>query len=606
MGIGLGTLASTSGNGVNNIAIGDNSMNKTTTDNNNLAIGNNSMRYLNSGLTPNGGNNNISLGHSSLQMPAAPGAGYTNYSQSNIAIGNAAMGSAKNLTSLGNYNTDNIAVGNSALNINNGQFNIAIGNAVMALNTTGIQNVGLGANSLSQCAIGVGNTALGTSAMQGATPGQYNVGISFQSLNATTGNFNIGIGYQSLNTLTSGGQNVGIGYQVQVPTPTQSGQLSIQNIIYGFNNTGTGAIPSTGSIGIGIQPIGTTAVPVGVYATGTIAKLHVNGTLRLDKTVTNFSTAPAQAKYLFVDAQGMVAEAPIPSQGISNNCLTVGTIPRVQFTNGNLTCSQITDDGSTTVQIGTNTVGPVAFTSGLATTLTPGSPGALIPTNFKLSVGGWVSATAYTSLSDQRLKKEITRIENPISKISKISGYTYFWNKDYKTARNLDDNKQAGFLAQEVLKVLPEAVVKSEDGIYGLNYNAIMPLLTEGIKEQQTQIETQQLEIENLKLQITELKNKFNQLIPGDVKIKVNSLEVVPNPITGVSVVSYKLDNANASSVLVISDLQGKLLKQISLPKNQQQGQVQVSKKDLPNGMYVFTIVSGNAEVQSKKVLVSE
>ena len=133
-----------------------------------------------------------------------------------------------------------------------------------------------------------------------------------------------------------------------------------------------------------------------------------------------------------------------------------------------------------------------------------------------------------------------------------------------------------------------------------------MPLLTEGIKEQQSEIEKLKLENENFKLQLTELQNKFNQLTPGDVKIKVNSLEVVPNPITGTSVVSYKLDNANAASILVISDLQGKLLKQIPLAKNQQQGQVQVSKKDLPNGMYVFTIVSGNAEVQSKKVLVSE
>ena len=45
-------------------------------------------------------------------------------------------------------------------------------------------------------------------------------------------------------------------------------------------------------------------------------------------------------------------------------------------------------------------------------------------------------------------------------------------------------------IAQEVKKVLPEAVREREDGYLAVKYDKLVPLLIEGIKEQQKQIET--------------------------------------------------------------------------------------------------------------------
>ena len=44
-------------------------------------------------------------------------------------------------------------------------------------------------------------------------------------------------------------------------------------------------------------------------------------------------------------------------------------------------------------------------------------------------------------------------------------------------------------IAQEVEKVLPEIVITREDGIKAIQYEKVVPLLVEAIKEQQTLIE---------------------------------------------------------------------------------------------------------------------
>jgi len=54
-------------------------------------------------------------------------------------------------------------------------------------------------------------------------------------------------------------------------------------------------------------------------------------------------------------------------------------------------------------------------------------------------------------------------------------------------------------IAQEVEKVLPEVVQTRESGYKAVKYEKIVPLLIEGIKEQQEQIEELKKEVEELK-----------------------------------------------------------------------------------------------------------
>ena len=92
-----------------------------------------------------------------------------------------------------------------------------------------------------------------------------------------------------------------------------------------------------------------------------------------------------------------------------------------------------------------------------------------------LTVTGDITAF-YTS--DQRFKDNITPIEDPLAKVLSISGNTYTWN-----AESGKEGNDVGVIAQEVLEVLPEAVTTRDNGYLAVDYQRIVPLLVEAIKE---------------------------------------------------------------------------------------------------------------------------
>ena len=104
-----------------------------------------------------------------------------------------------------------------------------------------------------------------------------------------------------------------------------------------------------------------------------------------------------------------------------------------------------------------------------------------------LSLNGNGNATLYGTLtqnSDERLKKNITAIENPLDRLQQLSGYHYQWKDDWR-----DTATQTGLLAQEVEKVMPELVKEDEKGVKSVNYNGLVPYLLEAIKELKAEVE---------------------------------------------------------------------------------------------------------------------
>jgi len=114
--------------------------------------------------------------------------------------------------------------------------------------------------------------------------------------------------------------------------------------------------------------------------------------------------------------------------------------------------------------------------------------------------------------SDERLKEKITiGIENPIGKIKNINTFTYRHNELANTLGFVDDKTYVGVGAQSVKEVVPEAVElapfdvdddgnsKSGENYLTVQYERLVPLLIEGMKDQQKQIDEMKQEIEELK-----------------------------------------------------------------------------------------------------------
>ena len=83
--------------------------------------------------------------------------------------------------------------------------------------------------------------------------------------------------------------------------------------------------------------------------------------------------------------------------------------------------------------------------------------------------------------SDQRLKDDIIKIDTALDKVEKVNGYQFTWNN------NIDDFRACtvdyGVIAQELENVLPHAVDINNRGYKTVNYNSLIPLLIEAIKE---------------------------------------------------------------------------------------------------------------------------
>jgi hypothetical protein len=101
--------------------------------------------------------------------------------------------------------------------------------------------------------------------------------------------------------------------------------------------------------------------------------------------------------------------------------------------------------------------------------------------------------------SDKRLKQHIIKIDNAMSKISQLSGVTFEWKSKKKHPSEFHNDREAGIIAQEVQKVLPEVVKERKDGYLAVKYEQLIPLLIEGMKEQQEQIEELREEIKQMK-----------------------------------------------------------------------------------------------------------
>ena len=93
---------------------------------------------------------------------------------------------------------------------------------------------------------------------------------------------------------------------------------------------------------------------------------------------------------------------------------------------------------------------------------------------------GTLSATNFNTLSDATLKENIVIMTNPLDIINQVNGVEFNW-KD-------NGNKSAGFIAQELERVLPHLVGTGPDGTKTVNYLGIIAYLVETVKELGKQI----------------------------------------------------------------------------------------------------------------------
>jgi hypothetical protein len=131
----------------------------------------------------------------------------------------------------------------------------------------------------------------------------------------------------------------------------------------------------------------------------------------------------------------------------------------------------------------------MSFTQGPATQTINlyGSVGiGTAPTAYTLQVGGTIGASGdITALySDDRLKTRTGALDNALEKVCSLDTFTYVSN-DLAKSIGYDNRQRVGLSAQQVQKILPEAVcpAPADPAYLTIQYEKVVPLLVEAIKE---------------------------------------------------------------------------------------------------------------------------
>jgi hypothetical protein len=109
---------------------------------------------------------------------------------------------------------------------------------------------------------------------------------------------------------------------------------------------------------------------------------------------------------------------------------------------------------------------------------------------YKLYVNGNAAGpSGFANVSDRRLKKDITPIENGLDKIKQLNGVSFNWDKTIRPDLVLDDKNHLGLIAQDVEEILPQVVQQDTEGNYSVAYGNIVGVLIEAIKELNAKID---------------------------------------------------------------------------------------------------------------------
>ena len=100
--------------------------------------------------------------------------------------------------------------------------------------------------------------------------------------------------------------------------------------------------------------------------------------------------------------------------------------------------------------------------------------------------------------SDARLKSNIVSLGSTLPKLLQIDGKSY----------EMKGKQKIGVLAQEIQEVFPELVSEDDNEMLAVNYQGLVPVLINALKEQDAKMKEQQSEIDELKEMVQSLVSK--------------------------------------------------------------------------------------------------
>ncbi|PKN60016.1 MAG: hypothetical protein CVU53_05280 [Deltaproteobacteria bacterium HGW-Deltaproteobacteria-11] len=131
---------------------------------------------------------------------------------------------------------------------------------------------------------------------------------------------------------------------------------------------------------------------------------------------------------------------------------------------------------------------------------------------------GAVTGASFIPTSSAAFKTNIRTYENALETVKKLRGVRFDWKESGKPS--------VGLIAEEVDKVIPEVVAHNDTDATGVNYDSLVGVLVEAVKEQDKIIQAQQKVIQDLQEQ-----QKINAALAKKV-LELERLLIMSNAVS--------------------------------------------------------------------------
>ncbi|MEP6467928.1 MAG: tail fiber domain-containing protein, partial [Parafilimonas sp.] len=446
-----------------------------------------------------------------------------------------------------------------------GSGNTAVGLSALLANNTGSFNTSTGSGSMYANVSGSYNSGSGYFTLYNNKTGSYNTSSGAFTLQYNSGNGNTAIGYNALNFNGAGYENTAVGYNAGVSNTKSPYNVTIGsfagNKMSGAQNTFVGT-----SAGRDFT-LGNYNVCLGINAG------YGGGTAKTG----NYNT--------YIGGYTNAAASII-------NATAIGYATYVS--------------SSYTVRIGDGSI---------------------------TSIGGY---TNWSNISDGRVKKNIKQNVPGLSFINKLQPVTYnldldaadriiqrpaIKDKDGKTIQPLQEEITArldkekiiysGFVAQDVEKIAKELnynfsgvdAAKNDKDLYGLRYADFVVPLVKAVQELSKKNDEKDNVIEDFKLRLAKLEAMMNVDNQSIVLSSALLEQNIPNPFNNSTTINYTLPQKYNSAQIIITDKNGKALKQINISGNGK-GMITVDASMLAMGTYQYSLYANGRLIDSKQLIL--
>lgn len=176
-----------------------------------------------------------------------------------------------------------------------------------------------------------------------------------------------------------------------------------------------------------------------------------------------------------------------------------------------------------------------------------------------------------------------------------------------KDEAEMYSRRHFGLSAQELQKIYPNLVLKGQDNYLYINYTELVPVLIRSIQELKAELdEVKGKNVDAAKSRTATFVDEETTAVGDATRIPamVTLAQNTPNPFSERTTIRFTLPENAQNAFIYIFDMSGKMQKQIPVTSDMQS--VTIEGYELRAGMYIYSLIIGGKEIETKRMILSK